>query len=63
MGIGILGEYIARIFDEVKNRPNYIVAERSNLEADTHLVEERVNRDADTHLVAERVNLDADIPK
>ncbi|MBW2716707.1 MAG: glycosyltransferase family 2 protein [Deltaproteobacteria bacterium] len=50
LGIGILGEYIARIFDEVKNRPNYIVAERSNL-------------DADTHLVAKRVNLDADIPK
>jgi len=25
--IGILGEYIARIYDEVKNRPNYVVNE------------------------------------
>ncbi|MFT3930461.1 MAG: glycosyltransferase family 2 protein [Spongiibacteraceae bacterium] len=28
MAIGILGEYIARIFNEVKGRPNYIVARR-----------------------------------
>jgi polyisoprenyl-phosphate glycosyltransferase len=25
--IGILGEYLARIYDEVKGRPSYIVAE------------------------------------
>jgi glycosyltransferase involved in cell wall biosynthesis len=25
--IGVLGEYLARVFDEVKGRPNYIVAE------------------------------------
>lgn len=28
LSIGILGEYIARIFNEVKGRPNYIVAEK-----------------------------------
>ncbi len=28
LSIGILGEYVARIFIEVKNRPNYLVAER-----------------------------------
>ena len=33
LGIGMLGEYISRIFDEVKNWPNYIVAERVNLES------------------------------
>jgi hypothetical protein len=25
--IGILGEYLARVYDEVKGRPSYIVAE------------------------------------
>jgi glycosyltransferase involved in cell wall biosynthesis len=30
--IGILGEYIGRIFTEVKNRPNYIVRETCNRE-------------------------------
>jgi dolichol-phosphate mannosyltransferase len=28
-GIGILGEYIARIYDELKGRPLYVVAARS----------------------------------
>ncbi len=28
MAMGVLGEYIARIFNEVKGRPNYIVARR-----------------------------------
>lgn len=28
LSIGILGEYVARIFNEVKQRPNYLVAER-----------------------------------
>jgi len=31
--IGIIGEYIARIFEEVKNRPLYLVAERWNFSA------------------------------
>lgn len=28
LSIGILGEYVARIFSEVKRRPNYLVSER-----------------------------------
>lgn len=28
LSIGLLGEYVARIFNEVKRRPNYLIAER-----------------------------------
>ena len=31
--IGILGEYLARVYDEVKGRPSYIVAEVSKPES------------------------------
>ena len=34
LSIGILGEYVARIFTEVKRRPNYVVAERHGFAAD-----------------------------
>jgi len=32
MGIGILGEYVARIYDEIKARPLYLVSYRRNLD-------------------------------
>jgi len=34
IGIGVIGEYLARIFTEVKARPLYIVAETIGIEAD-----------------------------
>ncbi|MDD4189471.1 MAG: glycosyltransferase, partial [Eubacteriales bacterium] len=31
ISLGIIGTYIARIFDEVKSRPRYIISEETNL--------------------------------
>jgi hypothetical protein len=33
--IGILGEYLARVYDEVKGRPSYIVAEVATSKSET----------------------------
>ena len=30
LGMGLLGEYISRIYDEVKNRPQYIIDKKIN---------------------------------
>jgi dolichol-phosphate mannosyltransferase len=34
LAIGILGEYIGRIYDEVKRRPLYLVKDRVNLDSE-----------------------------
>lgn len=48
LAIGIVGEYLARIFDEVKSRPRYIVAAARNLHASAleHAADRRSNREA-----------------
>jgi len=33
LSIGIMGEYIRRIFDEVKNRPLYVIDEIDGLDS------------------------------
>jgi polyisoprenyl-phosphate glycosyltransferase len=35
LSIGVLGEYVAKIFEEIKQRPLYIVSDRFNLAAET----------------------------
>jgi polyisoprenyl-phosphate glycosyltransferase len=37
--IGILGEYLARVYDEVKGRPTYVVAEWRHPQGDDHRIE------------------------
>jgi dolichol-phosphate mannosyltransferase len=34
LSLGVLGEYIGRVYDEVKRRPRYVVEERVNLSAE-----------------------------
>ncbi|MGD6889961.1 glycosyltransferase family 2 protein [Bacillus mobilis] len=44
LGLGIVGQYIARIYDESKNRPIYIVKETINIEQEeTIQAKEKVN--------------------
>ena len=44
LGLGIVGQYIARLYDESKNRPIYIVKETINIdEEETALQKEKVN--------------------
>ncbi|HDR6310365.1 TPA: glycosyltransferase family 2 protein [Bacillus cereus] len=44
LGLGIVGQYIARIYDESKNRPIYIVKETINIEQEeTTRTKEKVN--------------------
>ncbi|MGN4426591.1 glycosyltransferase family 2 protein [Bacillus cereus group sp. MYBK30-1] len=44
LGLGIVGQYIARIYDESKNRPIYIVKETINIDQEeTTLKKEKVN--------------------
>lgn len=54
MSIGILGEYVARIFEEVKGRPLYLVSERFNLGPGSREAAEP----AQTELAALRHSLD-----
>jgi len=45
--VGIIGEYIGRIYDEVKRRPLYVVRDRSNVTEPEHLAGAREQVGAD----------------
>jgi hypothetical protein len=34
IAVGIIGEYVGRIYDEVKRRPLYLIRERRNMPAE-----------------------------
>jgi polyisoprenyl-phosphate glycosyltransferase len=38
LGVGIVGQYIARIYEESKNRPNYIVKDTINIQTERNIV-------------------------
>jgi dolichol-phosphate mannosyltransferase len=46
ISIGILGEYVARIFEEIKHRPLYVVSERWNFEPEAPAGKERPAADS-----------------
>jgi dolichol-phosphate mannosyltransferase len=39
IGIGVLGEYVARIFEEIKGRPLYVVSDRLNVDEPSPVAE------------------------
>jgi len=44
ISLGVLGEYVARIFNEVKGRPLYVVAERVGIDPDEAVLSARAAR-------------------
>src|SRR5215510_2620379 len=48
ISLGIIGEYLARIYEEVKGRPRYVITETMEL-GDSEAVEESARSDPSPH--------------
>jgi polyisoprenyl-phosphate glycosyltransferase len=59
LGISILGEYVARIYDQVRGRPMYLVDRAVNLDRDVHSTHQSAQNDDAVYraLLAESVEL------
>ncbi|TGE37842.1 glycosyltransferase [Desulfosporosinus fructosivorans] len=64
LGIGILGEYIAAIYDEVKGRPRYVVSQRTGVQSmDTGVLNRdeiaftNINQNSYVQLIKNNLNL------
>ena len=51
LGLGIVGQYMARIYDESKNRPIYIVKDEYNIQEANYIIGNSIKKDSMSDLL------------